>query len=123
MLVPFECDLGKIKSSLKVLILHGIKFSNVDIEALTEIKQNHMNTRPDETKILFNVLTGEIKVLSVNSRFEYLNISKTGTSRDRIKYMIGLLKIIRKLKSSQTIIADAQKKIIEAQIYSQRARM
>jgi len=76
--------------------------------------------RPKETKIFFNVLTGGIKILSENGRFDYGRISESNTSvQDRIKYTIGLLNIIRKLKSRQAILADARKKLIEAQINSQ----
>jgi hypothetical protein len=72
---------------------------------------------------LYNVLTGGIKILSANGRFEYGRISKSDTSmEDQLKYTIGLLKIIRKLKSRQTILADARQRLIEAQIYYRRNR-
>jgi hypothetical protein len=80
-----------------------------------------MNIRHNDTKIFFNVLTGGIKILSENGRFEYGRISEFSTStEDRIKYTIGLLNIIRKLRYRQTILADARKKVIEAQICFQR---
>lgn len=80
-----------------------------------------MNIRPNETKIFFNVLTGGIKILSANGRFEYGRISEHHAStEDRIKYTIGLLKIIRRLRSRQSTLADARRKLIEAQINLQR---
>ncbi len=80
-----------------------------------------MNIRDHETKIFFNVLTGGIKILSQNDRFEYGRISEFNTStEDKIKYTIGLLNIIRKLRYRQSILADARKKVIEAQLGFQR---
>jgi hypothetical protein len=80
-----------------------------------------MNIQRNETQILFNVLTGGIKILSKNGRFDYGRISEFDESPDdRIKFMIGLLKIIRKLKARQATLTEARKKLIEVQINSQR---
>lgn len=77
-----------------------------------------MNIRPDETKICYNVLTGSIRILSQNGRFEYRRMSEPRASaEDRIKDLIVLLKIVRKLRSRQTALAGAKKKLIEAQLF------
>lgn len=80
-----------------------------------------MNIRPNEIKICYNVLTGAVKVISANGRFEYGRLSGHETStQERIKHLVVLLKIVKKLKSRQTTLACARKSIIEAQICRKR---
>jgi hypothetical protein len=80
-----------------------------------------MNIRRNETQILFNVLTGGIKILSKNGRLDYGRIPAfDGSPDDRTKFMVGLLKIIRKLKARQASLTEVRKKLIEVQISSQR---
>lgn len=77
-----------------------------------------MEIRPDEMKICYNVLTGSIRILSQNGRFEYRRMLEPKASpEDRIKDLIVLLKIVRKLRSRQTTLAGARKKLIEAQLF------
>lgn len=77
-----------------------------------------MNIRRGETKICYNVLTGSIRILSQNGRFEYRRMSHAGgPTEDRIRDLIALLKIIGKLRSRQTTLAGARKKLIEAQLF------
>jgi hypothetical protein len=77
-----------------------------------------MNIRPDETKICYNVLTGSIRILSPNGRFDYRRMSEPKPSaEDRIKDLIALLKIVRKLRSRRSVLAGARKKLIEAQLF------
>ena len=75
---------------------------------------------PNEIKIYYNVLTGAVRILSATGRFEYSRLSEPKAStQDRIKDLIVLLRIVRKLKSHQTTITGARKKLIEAQICRQ----
>ena len=77
-----------------------------------------MNIRTNEIKIWYNVLTGTIRILSANGRFEYRRMSeRKDLTEDRIKDLIVLLKVVRKLRSRQTALASGRKKIIEAQLF------
>ena len=79
-----------------------------------------MTIRPNEIKICYNVLTGAIRILSANGRFEYSRLLEPKAStQDRIKDLIVLLKIVRNLKSHRTTITSARKKLIEAQMCRQ----
>jgi hypothetical protein len=76
-----------------------------------------MNARTSEMKICYNVLTGSVKILSANGRFEYKRMWAPDVSREqRIKDLVVLLKIIRKLQSRQTAFAVARRKLIEVQL-------
>jgi hypothetical protein len=76
-----------------------------------------MNIRTNEIKICYN-LTGTIRILSANGRFEYRRMSeRKASTEERIKDLIVLLKVVRKLRSRETTSASARKKIIEAQLF------
>lgn len=75
-----------------------------------------MNIRTGEMRICYNVLTGSIRILSANGRFEYKRIWRPDASKEqRIKDFVLLLKSIRKLQSRHTF-AVARRKLIEAQL-------
>ena len=77
-----------------------------------------MNIQTNEIKICYNVLTEAIRVFSVNRRFEYGRLSDHEASmQERMKHLVALLKIVRKLRSRQTTLASARKKLIEAQLF------
>lgn len=80
-----------------------------------------MNIRSNEIKICYNVLTGAIKVISENGRFEYGRLSDPeASSQERIKHLVVLLKIVKKLRSRKSTLANARRRLIEAQICCQR---
>ena len=70
-----------------------------------------------EKRIFFNVITGRIKIISNSDRLNYATIFDLHSSRSqRLQQAIELLKIIKKFKSRQAVLADAQRKVIEVQI-------
>jgi hypothetical protein len=76
-----------------------------------------MNVETSEMKICYNVLTGSIRILSANGRYEYKRMWEPDVTRERrIKDLVVLLKIMRKLQSRQITSAVARRKLIEAQL-------
>jgi hypothetical protein len=76
-----------------------------------------MNLRPGKMTICYNILSGSIRILSANGRFEYKRIWEPDASKEqRIKDLVVLLKIVRKLQSPQTTLAATRRKLIEAQL-------
>jgi hypothetical protein len=76
-----------------------------------------MRTESPEKRIFFNVITGRIKIISNSDRLNYATIFDLHSSRSqRLQQAIELLKIIKKFKSRQAVLADAQRKVIEVQI-------
>lgn len=99
-----------------------IQFGNSDSAFAMHIKDYlFMNFRRDEMRIYYNVLTGSLRILSPNGRFEYRIACRTlrhkAPPEDRIRDLIVLLKVVRKLRSRQTSLASVRKKIIEAQLF------
>jgi hypothetical protein len=72
-----------------------------------------------EKRIFFNVITGRIKIISNSDRLNYATIFDLHSSPgQRLQQAIELLKIIQKFKSRQTVLTNAQRKLIEVQIKS-----
>lgn len=68
-----------------------------------------------ETKVLVNVLTGKVKVISTNGQMTY-NFCLSKSFCDRLKGSLSLLKIIERLKVRRNTISDANRQVIELKI-------
>lgn len=68
-----------------------------------------------ETKVLVNVLTGRVKVISTNGQMTY-HYRRSKSFYDRVKCSLSLLKIIERLKVRRNTISDANRQVIELKI-------
>ena len=73
-----------------------------------------------EIKVLNNVLSGKIKIISAKGRAVYSmnSIESNRGSHQRIKNSFVLVKLIQTFKARQNILTAAKKKIIQIQIDS-----
>jgi hypothetical protein len=73
-----------------------------------------------EIKVLNNVLSGKIKVISANGRAIHWmgNVENNRLSHQRLRNSVLLVKLIQTLKTRQHLLVTAKKKIIQIQIDS-----
>jgi hypothetical protein len=74
-----------------------------------------MQTSVAQTKVLVNVLTGNVKVISTNGQITY-NFSNRSSSDVRLRYSLEMLKMFENLKRNRNPISAATIRMIELRI-------